>query len=97
MKKVEAQNAPNTKDVIRRLGLRRSIYFFPEMIGHTIAGVRGDGQAHFCIRYRGYGRSSSLTDWLLLYFSKSSRHLNTRLKKRGYIYIKLIVYNEIAI
>ena len=35
MKKVEAQNAANTKDVIKTWSRRSTI--FPEMIGHTIA------------------------------------------------------------
>ena len=42
MKKVEAQNAANTKDVIQTWSRRSTI--FPEMIGHTIAVH--DGRKH---------------------------------------------------
>ena len=42
MKKVEAQNAANTKDVIKTWSRRSTI--FPEMIGHTIAVH--DGRKH---------------------------------------------------
>jgi len=42
MKKVEAQNANNTKDVIKTWSRRSTI--FPEMIGHTIAVH--DGRKH---------------------------------------------------
>ena len=42
MKKVEAQKAANTKDVIKTWSRRSTI--FPEMIGHTIAVH--DGRKH---------------------------------------------------
>ena len=42
LKKVEAQNAVNTKDVIKSWSRRSTI--FPEMIGHTIAVH--DGRKH---------------------------------------------------
>lgn len=42
MKKVEAQNAAGTKDVIKTWSRRSTI--FPEMIGHTIAVH--DGRKH---------------------------------------------------
>ena len=42
MKKVEAQNAANTKDVIKTWSRRSTI--FSEMIGHTIAVH--DGRKH---------------------------------------------------
>ncbi len=42
MKKVEAQNSANTKDVIKTWSRRSTI--FPEMIGHTIAVH--DGRKH---------------------------------------------------
>jgi len=42
MKKVEAQNAANTKDVIKTWSRRSTI--FPEFIGHTIAVH--DGRKH---------------------------------------------------
>ena len=42
MKKVEAQNAANRKDVIKTWSRRSTI--FPEMIGHTIAVH--DGRKH---------------------------------------------------
>ena len=42
MKKVEAQNAANTKDVKKAWSRRSTI--FPEMIGHTIAVH--DGRKH---------------------------------------------------
>ena len=42
MKKVEDQNAANTKDVIKTWSRRSTI--FPEMIGHTIAVH--DGRKH---------------------------------------------------
>ena len=42
LKKVEAQNAVNTKDVIKTWSRRSTI--FPEMIGHTIAVH--DGRKH---------------------------------------------------
>ncbi|MCL2698816.1 MAG: 30S ribosomal protein S19 [Defluviitaleaceae bacterium] len=42
IKKIEAQNAANTKDVIKSWSRRSTI--FPEMIGHTIA--IHDGRKH---------------------------------------------------
>jgi len=42
LKKVDAQNASNTKDVIKTWSRRSTI--FPEMIGHTIAVH--DGRKH---------------------------------------------------
>ncbi|MCL1995168.1 MAG: 30S ribosomal protein S19 [Defluviitaleaceae bacterium] len=42
MKKIEAQNAGNTKDVIKTWSRRSTI--FPEFIGHTIAVH--DGRKH---------------------------------------------------
>jgi len=42
LKKIEAQNATNTKDVIKSWSRRSTI--FPEMIGHTIA--IHDGRKH---------------------------------------------------
>lgn len=42
LKKVDAQNAANTKDVIKTWSRRSTIY--PEMIGHTIAVH--DGRKH---------------------------------------------------
>lgn len=42
LKKVDAQNAANTKDVIKTWSRRSTI--FPEMIGHTIAVH--DGRKH---------------------------------------------------
>lgn len=42
LKKVEAQNAANTKDVIKTWSRRSTV--FPEMIGHTIAVH--DGRKH---------------------------------------------------
>ena len=42
LKKVDAQNANNTKDVIKTWSRRSTI--FPEMIGHTIAVH--DGRKH---------------------------------------------------
>jgi small subunit ribosomal protein S19 len=42
LKKIEAQNAANTKDVIKSWSRRSTI--FPEMIGHTVA--IHDGRKH---------------------------------------------------
>ena len=66
MKKVEAQNAANTKDVIKTWSRRSTI--FPEMIGHTIAVH--DGRKHVPVfghklgefaltrTYRGHGKDA---------------------------------------